>query len=367
MNKIEEFLDQNWAANTKRLYGFNLRKYFKYLKADPDTYFTTKRDYEVDVKAYWKHLVKGAGARLTRNSEIKVVKSFLSYNNVEISSKTWKSLKTSTEDKKTRPATLDLAPSPQIIRKLLDHADTLSRATVLILSSSGMRPSELIQLLPDDLHLNHDPPYIDIRGAIAKNKTSRYVFISYEAKEALEAWQRERDAWLERACRKMLNILGITKSKDDNRVFPMKIQNIRDKYNTLLQWAEMEDRDNNTSMKYRKYHLYTLRKYFRTYLAPAISGGSDVVHALMGHDEYLDAAYQRYNLEQLGTMYKDAMSSLTIYDRNPEYAKVAEDLKEKDIEIQKIKDQLMDKRLETLEMKERIEKLEKALKMKAKN
>ena len=203
-----------------------------------------------------------------------------------------------------------------------------------------MRISELCHIIPSDLNLDHDPPVINIRGKITKTKSSRYVFITYEAKESLEAWLRERDAWLERASRKMKNIKGREKSVDDNRVFPMTENHIRIMWNNLLKKAELDERDQNTKMQYRRYHLHTLRKYFRTYLAPAISGGSDVVHALMGHEEYLDAAYQRYNREQLGTMYKDAMSSLAVYDREGDLSEVHEQMKEKDKQIQELRDQM---------------------------
>ena len=270
---------------------------------------------------------------MTRNCRLNAVKQFLLFNDVELSLKFWKSLRKSAADKGQRPETIDLSPTPLHLRKILDHANTITRASTLILSSSGMRISELCHIIPSDLNLDHDPPVINIRGKITKTKSSRYVFITYEAKESLEAWLRERDAWLERASRKMKNIKGREKSVDDNRVFPMTENHIRIMWNNLLKKAELDERDQNTKMQYRRYHLHTLRKYFRTYLTPAINGGSDVVHALMGHEEYLDNAYQRYNREQLGEMYKKAMISLAVYDREANLGEVHVQLKEKDGQI----------------------------------
>jgi len=351
MNRIDEFINQFEAKATKRSYTYHLNHFFNCLDTNSESYFTSKRDYEEDIRRYWKCLKDASYSRGTRNSRLNAVKQFLLYNDVELSIKFWKSLRKSAMDKGQRPETIDFAPTPVHLRKILDHANTLSRAAILILSSSGMRISELCQILPTDLKINNDPPIINLRGKITKTKSSRYVFISYEAKEALEAWLRERDTWLERASRKMINIHGIDKNADDPRVFPMTMNHIRLMYNRLLKRAELDERDQNTKMQFRIYHLHTLRKYFRTYLTPAIEGGSDVVHALMGHEEYLDAAYQRYNLEQLSGMYKKAMKSIAVYEREADLSGINEQLKEVTQDNKELQQQLNDIRMELLEVK----------------
>jgi len=344
MNKVDEFLNQFDADATKRAYNYHLNHFFNCIKVDPAKYFKGTRNYEDDIRDYWKSLKAKSYARMTRNCRINAVKQFLLFNDVELSLKFWKSLRKSASDKGQRPETIDLAPTPTHLRKILDHANTITRASTLILSSSGMRISELCHIIPSDLNLDHDPPVINIRGKITKTKSSRYVFITHEAKKSLEAWLRERDAWLERASRKMKNIQGIDKPIDDNRVFPMTENHIRIMWNNLLKKSELDERDQNTKMQYRRYHLHTLRKYFRTYLTPAINGGSDVVHALMGHEEYLDNAYQRYNREQLGEMYKKAMISLAVYDREANLGEVHVQLKEKDLELKKQSEEIQDLR-----------------------
>lgn len=359
MNRVDEFINQFEAKATKRSYTYHLNHFFNCLNTDSESYFTSKRDYEEDIRTYWKALKTASYARGTRNSRINAVKQFLLYNDVELSIKFWKSLRKSAMDKGQRPETIDFAPTPIHLRKILDHANTISRAATLVLSSSGMRISELCQILPIDLKLNHDPPMINLRGKITKTKSSRFVFITYEAKEALEAWIRERDEWLERASRKMINIHGIDKSANDPRVFPMTMNHIRLMWNRLLKKSELDERDQNTKMKFRIYHLHTLRKYFRTYLTPAIEGGSDVVHALMGHEEYLDAAYQRYNLEQLSGMYKKAMKSLSIYERESDLTEVHSELKEKDQQITKLQEdmQILKLTLQSFQNQLEIEKI----------
>jgi len=357
MNKVDEFLNQFDADATKRAYNYHLNHFFNCLKSNSESYFTSKRDYEDDIRDYWKSLKAKSYARMTRNCRLNAVKQFLLFNDIELSTKFWKSLRKSAMDKGQRPETIDLAPTPTHLRKILDHANTLTRSATLILSSSGMRISELCHIIDSDLKLSHDPPVINIRGKITKTKSSRYVFITNEAKESLEAWLRERDAWLERASRKMKNIQGIDKPIDDDRVFPMTENHIRIMWNNLLKKAELDERDQNTKMKYRTYHLHTLRKYFRSYLTPAIDGGSDVVHALMGHEEYLDKAYQRYNQEQLGGMYKRAMVSLAVYDREANLGEVHVQLQEKDLELKKQSEDMHDLKMQLLELRLTVQEL----------
>ena len=199
MKIIEDFLNDYDAENSKKNYRCYLNHFFKYFNIDPEKYFSSKRNYENDVREYWHHLKEKGYARMTRNSKINCVKMFLIHNKVELPISFWKSLRKSAMDKGRRPETMDDSPTPEQLRKIIEHADTLMRAAVLTLSSSGMRISELVNLLPDDLKIENDPPMINIRAITTKTKNSRYVFISYEAKKSLEAWLRERDEWLENA------------------------------------------------------------------------------------------------------------------------------------------------------------------------
>ena len=352
MTKIEDFINTYEEKSTKKNYRSHLKLYYEYLKTDPETYFDTQRDYEDDVRRYHKHLKEKKYAKRTRNTHIMLIRGYLVYYDVELPQKFWKSLRKLAVDKGNRSATLDQAPTPEQLRKMLDHASPMMRSITMVLTSSGMRPCELVGMVPNDLHLDHDPPYINLREEITKNHVSRYVFITYEARDSLNAWLRERDAWLERAARKMKNLKTVEKTTDDDRVFPMTVNHITITFNRILKNAELDERDQNTKRKIRTYHLYTTRKYFRSYLTPAIQGGSDIVHALMGHDEYLDAAYRRFNLQQLSKMYKDAMPSIAIYDRQSDLSGINESLKEKDQEITNLQQQveeLMDFKTKYLE------------------
>ena len=237
------------------------------------------------------------------------MKQFLSYYDVEPSNKFWKKLRKSKKDKGNRPITLDRTPTRKELRRIILEGRPMARAMFLIASSSGMRIGEILQLVPEDVILKHDPPRINIRGEYTKTGRSRTVFISNEASDALEAWYDERDNWIENATKKLgaIRIYDYTK---DPRIFPIHRSMCSVMWNNMLRKANLDERDLTTGT--RKLHIHVLRKYFRTNLTYA-GMPLDVVEALMGHSGYLTDAYQRYSLEQLAEMYKKVVNSISIF------------------------------------------------------
>lgn len=367
MTKLDEFLSRYDAKGTVQSYRTNLKTFFTYVNKTPDEYVSRKQDYENDLRHYWSWLRANMPSRCTRNSRINTIKTFLLVNNIELSQSFWKGLRTSAKDKGSRPATLDFAPSQTQIKKILKHSDPLGRAITLMLCSSGMRIGELIQLIPDDLQLDNDPPRIDIRAETTKTQTSRYVFISYEARDALKTWlepsqkggKSERQLWLESIQKRLKNIQCFKKDPNDPRIFPMSAVSVRRLWNDMLDKAGMAQRDHNTKVKYHQYHLHTLRKFFRTNLLPKIEGGTDVVEALLGHEAYQTIAYRRYNMEQMGAMYKEAMHAVMITEATPDMVELNDKIQEKDQQIQNLQKQIDELKMKYLE--KLVEKHEKTL------
>lgn len=69
----------------------------------------------------------------------------------------------------------------------------------------------------------------------------------------------------------------------------------------------MKDKSTNR----RILHPHTLRKYFRTEGAKAIS--VDILEALMGHSEGQTEAYRRYSLDQMREAYLAGEWALTVF------------------------------------------------------
>lgn len=66
-----------------------------------------------------------------------------------------------------------------------------TRASVLLLASSGMRIGELVRLRLSDLDLSNDPPAVVVRDAMQPHR-SRVSYITGEARRAVESYLAER-------------------------------------------------------------------------------------------------------------------------------------------------------------------------------
>ncbi len=353
MNKIDEFVMSFPKTKTQTTYRCHLNKYFETIKANPEKYFDGKRDYEQDVKTHWMALIEYAPT--TRNMKISTIKQFLEDNDIELSAKFWMKLKR--KRRGNRPVTQDVIPTNQQLRKILHHAEIKAKALYLLLSSSGIRISEAIGLLPNDIDLTSDPPKIYVRAEIAKNNVPRICFFSSEAKEVLLEWLKVRDEYLVTAVNRAKTRTKFFHPKDlnDKRVFPFSYTNAQKIWLRLLKNAQLDERDANTQKKYHRMHIHTLRKFFETRMS--VAGVPEAIYQqLEGHEGYLNGAYKRYTEQELGEWYKKGMVSLLVFETQPDLSEVHEQLKEKDTQIQDLRNQMEEMRAQIVEM--RLEKLE---------
>ena len=207
-----------------------------------------------------------------------------------------------------RPLTRDRIPTHEELRKILGHGDLQLKAYVLLLSSSGLRPSEGLKLRWDDIDREHG--LIRVRGEIAKNKTPRITFISVEAMETLDEWREYFDQYIT----KIDAVTWREIERDTDRVFPVTYKATREKFLRVLVKAELDETDPSTGRTVL--HLHALRKFYRTRLA---MGGApvDVVEELMGHEGYLAGSYLRLTEADLEDAYRQAEPELWIYKTRP--------------------------------------------------
>ena len=64
-----------------------------------------------------------------------------------------------------RAVRADMAPTIDELRKILSVMRLRNKALFLMLASTGMRLIECFQLKLSDLHMESDPPYVDVRTA----------------------------------------------------------------------------------------------------------------------------------------------------------------------------------------------------------
>ncbi len=208
--------------------------------------------------------------------------------------------------KKTRPKNRAVSREAEldrtVIRKILSHADTRQRAEILIAVSSGMRIGEILRITVADLNLAVVPAEIYIPAMIAKNDTARTVFISREAKSALEEWLAVRDTELKR--KKSRN------SVPDARIFPYSAANEIARFNAVLRHSGTYSVDPQTRRAQIHYHAF--RKFFLTEFK--LVAAEEVAEELAGHTGYLSQSYRRLSRQAMREEYLKAESALTVLE-----------------------------------------------------
>jgi len=349
---IEKFLNRYNAKGTIKGYRSILKKYFTVIGKDPDTYFTTEQDYENGVLAYWKSLSEHPPR--TIKTSISCVRMFLSENDIELPVKFWRGIENRT--KGSRAVTEDKIPTAQEFKRILSHADVRGRAMFMTLLQSGMRIGELAKLEIKDIDFTTTPTRIRIRAEVSKTGDQRYCFIGKEATDMLKAYLEQRPKYINASKNRVQTFNKYHKRRyirtdNEERVFPLDVSIIRYSWNLLLKHAKLSDRDDRT--KRHKMHPHVLRKYYRTHMN--LNVPFDVVEALLGHETYLAEAYRRYSIDQLADMYLKGEKDVSIFESTSEEVKKLQvSDKEKGDEIQAMKAEITELRLQILEMKSKV-------------
>jgi len=362
LDMIEDFLEKRLitAPSTRRNYRMNIQTYFKILNKDMDTYFTTKQDYDADLRKIYTHYTKAGRPILSTRTFFNSIKQFMVTNNKQLKDLDfWDTFKARTRG--AEPEYDETRMNAEDIRTILAHADTKSKALFLMLASSGRRISEILALTPDDINTNVKPTTINIRKGLERKSTKTgqktLCYISDEATKAYQTWMKERDSYLETACRKSAKQgprgKKMDKDPDDPRIFPMSYWNTRVMWATLLMRSkvvETERYKNKWSGKQSKkvkrghkgerllQHPHCLRKFFRSYL-----GDADLSEYLMGHSTVMTRTYRQKKPEDLAADYLQLMQNVTIFEKTP-----------KDIQELQQKDHEKDEKIQKLEENQRI-------------
>jgi integrase len=373
-DRIAAFLDKRLITSpkTRKNYRLNVQNYFKITGQDIDHYFNngmTDEDYEADLRKVHAHFTKLGRPELSQKTFFNSVKQFMVTNDKKLKDlEFWGVLKNST--KGAEPSNDEAILNQKDIKTILEHGNTLSRSMFLMLASSGRRIGEILAIVPEDVHADEVPAWVNINKTISegqvmkKTKTGKTrAFISNEAAAAYNAWIKERDAYLATACTRGKSK---NKKKDDPRVFPMSYTNAILIWSNLLIKAKLVDiryKDVETKGKHprtfkkrlvkkknkgdRLYcHPHLLRKYFRSYL-----GDADLAEYLMGHATVMTRTYRQMKFEDLAARYLKFMPNVTIFEQAPDLTGIHEEIDVLKKEKQSMKDELQQLKMEILDMK----------------
>jgi integrase len=350
------WLETYTSESTVRAYKWALEGFFKALgfkaclEENAKDYFSQKRNYEEDLKAYFVNL-KGKPPK-TVNICLTAAKMFLMENGVELPAIFWRRLKG--RRRGTRALMLDKVPSNAELRRILSHTDIKGKSLFLVLASSGMRIGEALKLKVEDLDLTSEPAKVNIKGEYTKSGNPRVAFISFEAKESLEEWLKVRSEALNSAIGRSVKY---GKKAEDLRIWPFEPNTAYFIWRNAVSKSGFGKRfQYNNSLERFTVHPHVLRKFFRTKMATVIP--VDVTEALMGHEGYLTEVYRRYSLEDLAKFYKQGEHTLLVFAESENISKLKAEIEERNRQLQSLVNGLTS---ENMDLKAKVNTLEKAI------
>ena len=297
---VKKWLQEFKVKHTRQTYLSSLRKFKQSLNIKSlDKYVESNPDATGDLKQFLTSMDGKPSKSIAAN--VSALKTFFIDNNIPFDLNAMKKLRRrGFMPKRIKAETRDKKLTKTQLKKVLNYLDIKGRALVLFLLSSGARVGETVQLKIRDLELENDPPKAHIRASYTKNGVgARIVYFSYEAKDAIKDWLEIKDGLMKRN--------GMKFSRD--KVFDWTVGTSTYMWNKAIEKARLDIKDSVTLR--RVYHLHGLRKFFRTKIGLDI----DIIHALMGHVEYLDESYLRLDEKgEIAQAYKEAIPNVSVHE-----------------------------------------------------
>ena len=309
MIEIDIWLQQNFVSEkTKATYRTALTKFHNRFGE-----IHTPEELEGALKQ-WIAELRSQYTPKTVNNYVTAVISFYRDKGVTLDPENWRRIKRRLLPP-AKASTFDKAGTHEEWKKILSHMSIKGRSLFLFLLSSGCRIGEALQLKISDLDLDADPPWAYIRPEYTKGGFGgRIVFFTYEARDAIREYLNTKFLLNKRVPKRVY----IPKQKrfiaykhvDDNRVWDITPQTAEAMLWDCLRKAGLDERDPTTGR--RLIHVHSTRKFFRSNCGLPDA----LVHALMGHEGYLDNSYLRTDPQRAGEEYKAvAIPRLTIFER----------------------------------------------------
>lgn len=319
-NSVVILKDQIYRSHREKLKG-DKEKRIKKVEEGIERYFSDldKRDFLNDYKGFIRWMLKNENASLTIRNRCATNKYFFERQKdkrCKIDKDDWAQIKNTLLPKSTRPSTKDQILTKEQLMTILPHLSIHGKAMTLFLLSTGARIGESCQLRMSDIHLDDDPPWIDILEKYTKGKVGgRKMWMSFEASDAIKDWHFTRTK---------IDKAGPNAGPyDKDSALNYTPKSFNDHWNRALVLADrgadppvLAKRDNSTKRRVHVFHTHTLRKFFRTNMGvkgtyEGKSGVQDmVVHAWMGHRKYLET-YDKLG-DEMSEIYKENMNVVTV-------------------------------------------------------
>ena len=208
----------------------------------------------------------------------------------------------------------------ELITKLQRNLPPKLQTVILVLSSSGMRLGELVQLELVDIDFQTHPVTIQLRAETTKTRTERETFLTTEATNSLKEYIKRSFGWKENEDNpqlKNIKIFGRTSKiinlkRKQNPSQPPHLHAESLLHNSLRYFLEKNPGFDTKNKNGRNVvHFHAFRKYFRTIVGNVC--GRDFAEELIGHGFYMDTYYQPSS-DKKREMYLLAEPHLTVSD-----------------------------------------------------
>lgn len=236
------------------------------------------------------------------------------------------------------------------IRSILAHADTITRAFILLSASSGARISEILSLTESDLKYDSETDTFYFKKSYKEMKAGKAhkYFYSHEADKALREYLKVRPQYLSRA---KTNFRRVHSEKEiDHLLFPVTDDNISYKLSLAVEKAGLLVIDKNS--RHKTIHPHSFRKFADTVLKERL--GINMGNEIIGHDEGLSSAYRRYDPVKVAEAYRKAEPYLTI-EVPDDYVELKDHT---GAELEKVRGMVAAQAMQINDMKERQQKNE---------
>ena len=293
--------------NSAIQYYFRLLIFEKFLKMEYktniDTLIQKLRDKEYDpydiLNDYCLFLKNNYNlSNSTFRDKIITVKTFLEYNDIELSPRKFK-LKV--KFPKTVLRNKEAIDKQDIIKILNGCSDLRLKTYVMVLASTGLRAAEGLSIRIKDLEItnaigsNSSPAKLTIRGEFTKTKVDRYVFLTREVLEQIKIWldfkyRKRRICYKDKETGKTITEYRTPEKKQNELIFSM-YQTDNPKPRTLyinlvgifaktLDRIGKGNREDGNEIR-REITLHSFRRFVKTTISDL--GYSDYSEWFIGH------------------------------------------------------------------------------------
>ncbi|HSF50598.1 MAG TPA: site-specific integrase [Nitrososphaeraceae archaeon] len=354
---FERFVQQE-QYNNKKISIDNLVKKLKNGELDP---YDVLNDYCLFLKNNYNNI-----GSVTFRDKITTVKTFLEYNDIEISPRKFK-LKV--RFPKTVLRHKEAIDKEDIIKILNGCSDLRLKTYVMLLASTGLRATEAlsIRLKDFDTNNNDNPTKLIIRGEFTKTKVDRYVFLTKEVQNQIKIWldykyRTRRICYKDKRTGKTVTEYRTPEKNPDELVFSLYhvnkpspevlYDNLTGIFAKTLDRIGMGSREDENENRRRKITLHSMRRFVKTTISDL--GYSDYSEWFIGHS---GSTYWRKKDSEKAEIFKKIEPYLTFLNV-PQLERQGADLQTKIEELQDI-NQLL--RYKQNEKEEQIKKLEESV------